>query len=104
VVVASVEQEVAGGLVSRPALHGSVESAGSGERGEVAGAGGELLLLLEALLHGLGARRSAASSCAMRSHLGQVLAVASMCCCSRASSSAAAASGAVIPPAHRAAA
>ncbi|KUN18601.1 hypothetical protein AQJ11_32860 [Streptomyces corchorusii] len=49
-----MEQEVAGGLVSRPGLHALVESAGSGERGEFVGAGGELLLLLEAVLLGLG--------------------------------------------------
>lgn len=52
VVVASVDQELAGQLVSGPSLHGPVESAGSGERGEFVGAGGELLLLLQALLLG----------------------------------------------------
>ncbi|MGA4837324.1 hypothetical protein [Streptomyces sp. G45] len=46
-----MDQELAGQLVSGPGLHGSVESAGSGERGEFVGAGGELLLL-EALLLG----------------------------------------------------
>lgn len=52
-VVAALDQDVAGGLVSRPALHGPVESAGSGEVPEFVGAGGELLLL-EALLLGFG--------------------------------------------------
>ncbi|MEU7407662.1 hypothetical protein [Streptomyces sp. NPDC044948] len=47
-----MDQELAGGLVSRPGLHGPVESAGSGECGDFVGAGGELLLLLEALLLG----------------------------------------------------
>ncbi|MYW43740.1 hypothetical protein [Streptomyces sp. SID161] len=49
VVVASVDQEVAGSRVSRPAIH---RPADSGERGEFVGACSELLLLLEALLLG----------------------------------------------------
>ncbi|MEU6175807.1 hypothetical protein ABZ832_28350 [Streptantibioticus parmotrematis] len=46
-----MDQDIAGGLVSPPGLHGPVESAGSHVRGEFVGAGGELLLL-EALLLG----------------------------------------------------
>ncbi|MEV6808958.1 hypothetical protein [Streptomyces sp. NPDC051132] len=49
-----MNQDVAGGLVSRPGLHAPVKSAGSGERGKSVGARSELLLLLEALLLGLG--------------------------------------------------
>ncbi|MYW21057.1 hypothetical protein GT039_37210, partial [Streptomyces sp. SID2955] len=58
VVAASVDQEVAGGRVSRPAIHRppesaeSAESAELGERGEFVGGCSELLLLLEALLLG----------------------------------------------------
>ncbi|MFJ4274038.1 hypothetical protein ACIP29_26175 [Streptomyces coelicoflavus] len=47
-----MDQELAGQLVPRPGLHGPAESASSGERGEFVGAGGKLLLLLEALLLG----------------------------------------------------
>ncbi|MEU9438166.1 hypothetical protein [Streptomyces sp. NPDC048252] len=51
-VVAALGQEVARGLVSRPTLHGSAEATHPGELTEFVGAGGELLLLLEALLLG----------------------------------------------------
>ncbi|MFB7090859.1 hypothetical protein [Streptomyces sp. NPDC056296] len=47
-----MDREATGGLVSGPALHDRAESASSGQRGEFVGAGGELLLLLAALLLG----------------------------------------------------
>ncbi|MFJ9931159.1 hypothetical protein ACIRU5_34675 [Streptomyces misionensis] len=50
VVVVAVDQDVAGGLVSRPGLHAPVESAGSGERGKFVGILSDLLLLEAVLL------------------------------------------------------
>ncbi|MEE4597631.1 hypothetical protein V2J94_38125 [Streptomyces sp. DSM 41524] len=61
-VVAALGQEVASGFVSRLALHGPVESAGPGERGEFVGPSGEPLLLLEALLLGFCGSPVAATS------------------------------------------